>query len=156
MGLDRALYVDMKAWLPGHTLATVDRTSMAAGLEVREPLLDHRLVEFAAQLPDRLRLRGGEGKWLMKRAMRRHLPDDILYRPRQEAEPPLADWFRGPLAATARVLCAGSILSRTGWFNMSRLAALAEAHISGRADNSRVLWQLLMLDRSLSRLGMAS
>lgn len=155
-GLDRALYADLKAWLPGNTLTKVDRTSMAAGLEVREPLLDHRVVEFAAQLPERLRLRGREGKWLMKRAMRRHLPDDILYRPRQDMEPPLADWFRGPLAATARSVCGGSALSRTGWFNVSRLAALAEVHISGRADNSGLLWQLLMLDRALDRLGLAS
>ncbi|MET0589519.1 MAG: XrtA/PEP-CTERM system amidotransferase [Novosphingobium sp.] len=155
-GLDRALYADIKAWLPGHILTKADRASMAAGVEVREPLLDHRLVEFAAQLPDRLRVRGKEGKWLMKRAMRRHLPDDILFRPRQDFEPPLADWFRGPLAATARALCSGSILSRTGWFNMSRLETLAEAHVSGRADNSRLLWQLLMLDRSLSGLGVGS
>lgn len=155
-GLDRAQYVDLKASLPGDVLTKVDRTSMAAGLEVREPLLDHRLLEFAAQLPERLRVRGREGKWLMKRAMRRHLPDDVLYRPRQDLAPPLADWFRGPLAATARSLCTTSALSRTGWFNVSRLATLPEAHISGRSDNSGLLWQLLMLDRSLERLGLAS
>jgi asparagine synthase (glutamine-hydrolysing) len=155
-GLDRAQYADLKASLPGDVLTKVDRTSMAAGLEVREPLLDHRLVEFAAQLPERLRVRGREGKWLMKRAMRRHLPDDILYRPRQDLAPPLADWFRGPLAGVARSLCTTSALSRTGWFNAPRLAILAEAHIAGRSDNSGLLWQLLMLDRSLERLGLAT
>lgn len=155
-GLDRAQCADLKAWLPGNILTKVDRTSMAAGLEVREPMLDHRLVEFAAQLPERLRVQGKEGKWLMKRAMRRHLPHDILHRQRQDIGPPLADWFRGPLAATARLVCTTSTLSRTGWFNVPRLATLAEAHISGRSDNSALLWQLLMLDRSLDRLGLAN
>ena len=69
--LSRAQYADLKIWLPGDILTKVDRTSMAVSLEAREPLLDHRLVEFAARLPAELRLRGGAGKWLMKRALGR-------------------------------------------------------------------------------------
>jgi len=80
-GLDRAQYADLKVWLPGDILTKVDRTSMAVGLEAREPLLDHRLVEFAATLPEKMRLRGKQGKWLLKHTMRGHLPEDILYRP---------------------------------------------------------------------------
>ena len=152
-GLDRAQYADLKFWLPGDILTKVDRASMAVSLEAREPLLDHRLVEFAAALPERMRLRQGEGKWLMKRAMRRYLPDDVLYRPKQGFVTPIAQWFRGPLAATARGIGASAALARTGWFDAKRLGALAEAHISGRADHSRLLWQLHMLDRSLSGLG---
>jgi asparagine synthase (glutamine-hydrolysing) len=154
-GLDRAQYADLKASLPGDILTKIDRASMAASLEVREPLLDHRLVKFAAQLPERLRVQGGEGKWLLRRAMRRHLPDDVLCRPKQDLATPIADWLRGPLAATTRSVCSSSTLSRTGWFNIPRLTTLAEAHLSGRADNSRLLWQLLMLDRSLERLGLS-
>jgi asparagine synthase (glutamine-hydrolysing) len=152
-GLDRAQYADLKHWLPGDILTKVDRTSMAVGLEAREPLLDHRLVEFAASLPESLRVQGGQGKWLMKRTMRRMLPDHILYRPKQGFVTPIAQWLRGPLAGAARDIATSATLSRTGWFDSRRLSALAEAHIAGISDNSRLLWQLLMLDRSLVGLG---
>jgi asparagine synthase (glutamine-hydrolysing) len=152
-GLDRAQYADLKVWLPGDILTKVDRTSMAVSLEAREPLLDHRLIEFAATLPEAVRLRGGQGKWLMKRAMRRYLPDDVLYRPKQGFVTPIAQWFRGPLADAAAAIGSSAALARTGWFDAGRVAALAQAHRVGTSDNSRVLWQLLMLDRSLARLG---
>lgn len=151
-GLDRAQYADMKFWLPGDILTKVDRTSMAVSLEAREPLLDHRLVEFAASLPEGLRLRRGEGKWLLKKTMRRYLPGEILYRQKQGFVTPIAQWFRGPLAASARAIGTSATLARTGWFDGRRLNELAEAHIAGRADNGRLLWQLLMLDRSLEKL----
>jgi asparagine synthase (glutamine-hydrolysing) len=154
-GLDRAQYADLKFWLPGDILTKVDRASMAVGLEAREPLLDHRLIEFAASLPEALRVRRGQGKWLLKQTMRRYLPGEILYRPKQGFVTPIAQWFRGPLAGAARGIADSAALARTGWFNESRLRAIAEAHISGRSDYSRLLWQLLMLDRSLARLGLA-
>ncbi|HKT85384.1 MAG TPA: XrtA/PEP-CTERM system amidotransferase [Novosphingobium sp.] len=152
-GLDRAQYADLKFWLPGDILTKVDRTSMAVGLEAREPLLDHRLIEFAATLPEAMRVRGGQGKWLMKRTMRRFLPDDILYRPKQGFVTPIAQWFRGPLAERARNISASPSLAGTGWFDRRRLAGLAEAHLAGGADNSRLLWQLLMLERAFTTLG---
>jgi asparagine synthase (glutamine-hydrolysing) len=152
-GLDRAQYADLMFWLPGDILTKVDRTSMAVSLEAREPLLDHRLIEFAAALPEKLRIRGGQGKWLLKHAMERYLPRDVLYRPKQGFVTPIADWLRGPLASEARAIGRGAALARTGWFDSGRIAVLAEAHISGRSDHSRLLWQLLMLDRSMKRLG---
>ncbi|MEE4451087.1 XrtA/PEP-CTERM system amidotransferase [Novosphingobium resinovorum] len=152
-GLDRAQYADLKFWLPGDILTKVDRTSMAVSLEAREPLLDHRLIEFAASLPERMRVQRGQGKWLMKRAMRRYLPDDVLYRPKQGFVTPIAQWFRGPLAQTAREIAASAPLARTGWFDQRRLQALVEAHVAGTSDNSRLLWQLLMLDRAFTGLG---
>ncbi|WP_120715703.1 XrtA/PEP-CTERM system amidotransferase [Tsuneonella amylolytica] len=154
-GLDRAQYADLAFWLPGDILTKVDRTSMAVSLEAREPLLDHRLIEFAATLPEGMRIRGGQGKWLLKHAMERHLPRDVLYRPKQGFVTPIAAWLRGPLAGEARAIARGASLGRTGWFDADRVAALAEAHISGRSDHSRLLWQLLMLDKSLARLGVA-
>ncbi|MBU6268118.1 MAG: amidotransferase 1, exosortase A system-associated [Sphingomonadales bacterium] len=154
-GLDRAQYADLKFWLPGDILTKVDRASMAVSLEAREPLLDHRLIEFAATLPENLRVRHGQGKWLMKQAMRQQLPEDILFRPKQGFVTPIAHWFRGPLAGAARAIATSTALARTGWLDSTRIAAIADAHIAGRADNSRLLWQLLMLDRSLARLGLA-
>jgi asparagine synthase (glutamine-hydrolysing) len=153
-GLDRAQYADLKFWLPGGILTKVDRASMAVSLEAREPLLDHRLVEFAATLPESLRLRGRQGKWLLKHAMRGHLPDEVLYRPKQGFVTPIAQWFRGPLAGAAKSIGTSAALGRTGWFDPARLTALADAHLAGTADNSRMLWQLLMLDRSLVKLGL--
>jgi asparagine synthase (glutamine-hydrolysing) len=152
-GLDRAQYADLKFWLPGDILTKVDRTSMAVSLEAREPLLDHRLIEFAGTLPESLRIRRGQGKWLLKHAMERYLPHEVLYRPKQGFVTPIAHWLRGPLASEARAIARSAPLARTGWFDSNRISTMAEAHISGRSDHSRLLWQLMMLDKSLVSLG---
>ena len=151
-GLDRAQYADLKIWLPGDILTKVDRTSMSIGLEAREPLLDHRLVEFAATLPANMRLRSGEGKWLMKKAMEGHLPNDILYRQKMGFVSPISAWFRGPLAGEIEALMAKSLLVETGWFRMDILAKLAAEHRSGHGEHGRLLWQLVMLEKSLTRI----
>lgn len=151
-GLDRAQYADLKFWLPGDILTKTDRTSMAVGLEAREPLLDHRLVEFGARLSHGQRLRGTTGKWLVKHTMQRYLPDDILYRSKQGFVTPVSQWLRGPLASEARAVAASEVLVGSGWFARKALARLADDHISGRSDHGRVLWQLLMLERSLRQL----
>ncbi len=145
--LDRAQYADMKIWLPGDILTKVDRTSMAVSLEVREPLLDHRLVEFAAKLPASMRLRRGEGKWLMKRAMRGTLPDHILYRRKMGFVTPVSAWFRGPLSGEAQRLAG---LADTGWFDRATLEKVGADHIAGRRDHGRLLWQLAMFEKALA------
>jgi asparagine synthase (glutamine-hydrolysing) len=150
--LDRAQYADMKIALPGQILTKVDRMSMAASLEAREPLLDHHLVEFAATLPAKWRVHGGTGKYLMKKAMERSLPRDILYRPKMGFVTPVTSWFRGPLAQEARSLAASPTLAATGWFDMGAVGALVAAHQSGRSDHGRQIWQFFMLEKSLKRL----
>lgn len=150
--LDRAQYADMKIWLPGDILTKVDRTSMNVGLEAREPLLDYRLVEFAARLPVSLRLSGGEGKWLLKKTMEGHLPEDILYRPKMGFVTPISAWFKGPLAGEAADLATSSTLAETGWFDTATIAKAARDHKAGLADNGRLLWQLVMLEKSMKRL----
>jgi asparagine synthase (glutamine-hydrolysing) len=150
--LSRAQYADLKIWLPGDILTKVDRTSMAVSLEAREPLLDHRLVEFAARLPARMRLRGGSGKWLMKRALADRLPADILHRTKMGFVTPVSAWFRGPLSQEAAAIAHGSALAETGWFDSAAIARIAEDHRRGHSDHGRLLWQLLMLDKSLQRL----
>ncbi len=154
-GLDRAQYVDLKFWMPGDILTKVDRTSMAVSLEAREPLLDHRLVEFAAGLPHSARVKGRQGKWLLKHTMERFLPHDVLYRSKQGFVTPIADWLRGPLRAEALKVSSSGVLADTEWFSASHLKHLAEQHISGRSDHARLLWQLVMLDRSLRHLGVS-
>ena len=150
--LDRAQYADMKIWLPGDILTKVDRTSMNVSLEAREPLLDYKLIEFAARLPVSLRLSGGEGKWLLKKTMEGHLPDDILYRQKMGFVTPISAWFKGPLAAEAADLATSSTLAETGWFDSAIIAKAARDHKAGLADNGRLLWQLVMLEKSVKRL----
>lgn len=148
--IDRAQYADFQHWLPGDILTKTDRTSMAVGLEAREPLLDYRLVEFAASLPVSMRLRGGQGKWLMKRSMERYLPKDILYRPKMGFVTPIGAWFRGALADEAGRLAKSRVLAN--WFDPATVAKLAADHRAGRADHGRTLWQLVMLERSMQRM----
>jgi asparagine synthase (glutamine-hydrolysing) len=150
--LSRPQYADLKIWLPGDILTKVDRTSMAVSLEAREPLLDHRLVEYAARLAPSQRLRGGTGKWLMKEALARHLPPEILHRPKMGFVTPIAPWFRGPLADTAASIARSPALAELGWFDEAAIGRFAAAHRSGKADHGRLLWQLLMLDKSLQKL----
>ena len=152
-GLDQAQYADLKFWLPGDILTKVDRTSMAVSLEAREPLLDHRLIEFAATLPESSRIKGTQGKYLLKKTMERYLPEDILYRPKMGFVTPIAQWLRGPLADQARGIAKGGRLARTGWFNSGTLSQIADDHIAGRSDHGRLLWQLLMLDQSMKHIG---
>jgi asparagine synthase (glutamine-hydrolysing) len=150
--LSRAQYANLKLSLPADALARIDRSSMAVGLEARQPLLDHRLVEFAARIPPRLRVRQGTGKWLLKRALEPYLPKDMLYRPEHTAIAPLNAGFRTSLGHEAAALAFGSSLTTLGWFDPAAIGRIAADHRSGRADHGRLLWQLLMLDRSLQRL----
>ena len=150
--LDRAQYADLMIWLPGDILTKLDRMSMGVSLEARESLLDHRLVEFAATIPARLRVAGATGKAIMKRALEPHLPRDILYRPKMGFVTPISAWFRGPLAARAEALSRSERLGDTGWFDMDAIATLAQRHARGRSDHGRQLWQFLMLEQALERL----
>jgi asparagine synthase (glutamine-hydrolysing) len=149
-------YIDMKTYLVGDINTKVDRASMAHSLEVREPLMDHPLVEWLATLPSSLKLAGGESKLLLKRAMEPALPRDVLYRPKMGFAVPLARWFRGPLKQRMREAVLGERLSDTGWFERRALERLLEEHESEQRDHSAPLWSLLMFEAFLRRSGAAS
>lgn len=144
-------YLDYKTYLPGDILTKVDRASMAHGLEVRVPLLDHRLVEWLSGLPNGFKQRDGQGKWLLKKAMEPYLPHDVLYRRKQGFAVPLSKWFRGPLRARLHDALLGGGLADTGWFTRRGLTRLLEEHDRGIRDRSQALWSLLMLDAFLRR-----
>jgi asparagine synthase (glutamine-hydrolysing) len=149
-------YLDMKTYLVGDILTKVDRASMAHALEVRVPLLDHKLVEWISGLPAGLKLRGGEGKYVFKKALEAYLPDDILYRDKMGFSVPLANWFRGPLRKRVSDALLGDTLANTGMFNKSFLQEMLDHHQSGRRDYSAPLWTLLMFEaflRNLDRTG---
>jgi asparagine synthase (glutamine-hydrolysing) len=141
--LSRIQYVDMKTYLPGDILTKVDRASMAHSLEVRIPLLDHKLAEWVSGLPPDLRLRGGEGKYLLKRAMRPYLPDDLLYRRKMGFAVPLSRWFRGPLREVVRRDVLGDELADAGIIDREFARRLVDEHQSGARDHSAALWTLL-------------
>jgi asparagine synthase (glutamine-hydrolysing) len=149
-------YLDMKTYLPGDILTKVDRASMAHALEVRVPILDHKLVEWISGLPPDLKLHGGEGKYIFKKAMEPHLPQDILYRRKRGFAVPVANWFRGPLRERMRAQVLGQNMADSGVFDMSYLETLVEQHVSGARDHSPALWALLMFDGFLRRSGAAA
>ncbi len=142
-------YLDLKTYLVGDINTKVDRASMAHSLEVREPLMDHELVEWMATLSSSLKVRGQEGKFLLKKALEPSLPQDILYRPKMGFAVPLARWFRGPLRERVREAVLGSRLAETGWFNQKYLQHLVDAHQSGARDYSSPLWTVLMFEAFL-------
>ena len=142
-------YLDLKTYLVGDINTKVDRASMAHSLEVREPLMDHPLVEWLASLPPAFKVRNGEGKYLLKKALEPHLPAEILYRPKMGFAVPLARWFRGPLRQSVRDAVLGPVLADTGWFNAAYLRRLVDDHQSGRRDYSAPLWTALMFESFL-------
>ncbi len=155
-GTDDALaliqYLDYKTYLVGDINTKVDRASMAHSLEVREPLMDHELVEWLATLPTSHKIQGQEGKYLFKKAMEPHLPNDVLYRPKMGFSVPLARWFRGPLRQRVQDVLQGERLRSTGWFNNAYLEHLVQAHQSGARDYSAPIWTILMFEAFLRQV----
>ena len=143
-------YLDMKTYLVGDILTKVDRASMAHALEVRVPFLDHPLTEWVSGLPSEWKLRGQEGKYLLKKSLEPHLPNDVLYRDKMGFGVPLAKWFRGPLKdRLRRDLLESGGLAATGLFNQRYLARLVDEHQSGMRDHSAPLWTLLMFQATV-------
>ena len=142
-------YVDLHTYLVGDINTKVDRASMAHSLEVREPLMDHELVEWLASLPSSLKIRNGESKYVLKKAMEPYLPSDIMYRPKMGFAVPLARWLRGPLRARVRETLLGTQMAESGIFNSATIRRLVEQHESGARDHSTPIWTLLMFDAFL-------
>jgi len=139
-------YLVLKTRLVGDINTKVDRVCMAHSLEVRETLMDHPLVEWLATLPSSCKLRGGQGKYLLKHGLEPYLPSEVIYRPKQGFAVPLAEWFRGPLRDRVAESILGPRLAETGVFNDRYLRHLVDAHSAGARDYSAPLWTLLMFD----------
>ena len=142
-------YLDLKTYLIGDINTKVDRASMAHSLEVREPLMDHKLIEWLATLSSSHKVRGQEGKYLLKKTMEPYLPNDVLYRPKMGFSVPLARWFRGQLKARVQESVLGSRLADTGYFNRSYLEELVRDHNNGNRDYSASIWTILMFEAFL-------
>jgi asparagine synthase (glutamine-hydrolysing) len=140
-----AIAADVAVRLPDRYLVKVDRASMAHGLEVRPPFLDHELLELAARIPSNLKVRGGRPKWILKRAGRTLLPGEIARRGKQGFDMPIGEWLRGPLRplVEARLLTSGSPVADL--IDRGTVARLFESHRAGRVDGRHPLWALLVL-----------
>jgi asparagine synthase (glutamine-hydrolysing) len=150
--ISRIQYADLKTYLPGDILTKVDRASMAHSLEVRVPILDHPFVEWAATVPAKLKLKGGTGKYVFKKALEPLLPNDVLYRDKMGFAVPLAGWFRGPLRDKLRDSLTGRSLDETGMFDRRYITTLLDEHQSGVRDHATVLWSLLMFESFLRQV----
>jgi asparagine synthase (glutamine-hydrolysing) len=138
-------YGDLQNYLPLDVLTKVDRMTMAHSIEARPPLLDHKLVEFAATIPPRLQLRGGTTKVLFKQAMRGVLPDDIIDRPKQGFAVPVAQWLRGPLRDYTRDLLLSASCRQRGVLNPASVERVLALHQSGR-DLDLQIWTMVSLE----------
>jgi asparagine synthase (glutamine-hydrolysing) len=141
--LSRMLYVDTKLWLPDDLLARGDKTSMAASLEARVPLLDHTLVEFAATLPPNLKVHRLARKYILKKAAQPLLPPEILQRKKQGFPTPVSVWFRTAARPFIRDLLSPAAVRRRGLFRPELVTRLLDEHERGVADHGRLLWGLL-------------
>lgn len=139
------MYCDMASYLVGDILVKLDRATMAASLEARSPFLDHRVVEFAWRLPTALKVRNGQGKWILRQVLRRYLPEYLFERPKQGFNVPIGFWLRGPLREWAQGLLDMRRIRDDGLIDSRSVQACWQEHLTGQRDRSRYLWSVLMV-----------
>ena len=150
--LSRMQYTDLMTWLPGRMLVKTDRASMAHGLEVRPPLLDHRLVEWAGQLPASFKLQNGARKRVLKQAFEPRLGHAYLNRPKKGFDAPIVTWLRSDTRNPLDRLANSSHWRDCGFLNAAVIDRMSLAHRSGRANYAQELWSVIMFDAFLANV----
>ena len=141
---ERMMLLDALTYLPDDILVKVDRAAMAASLETRVPMIDHRVFEFAQRLPRDYKIRDGQGKWLLRQLLYRHVPRQMVDRPKKGFSVPLGAWLRGPLKDWASSLLDPAVLRQQGLFHAEPIVRKWQEHQSGKRDWSTHLWSILM------------
>ena len=153
--LSKILYTDIKTYMTGDILVKVDRMSMANSLEVRAPILDYQVAEFAATLPSSQKYRDGEKKYLLKEVFKPFIPDSLLYRKKMGFSTPLDEWFRGELKALSKSRLVGAQRGLNDVFESGVINKLWEEHQTRKADHGIVLWSMLMYQMWFERYALA-
>ncbi len=138
------MYWDTLSYLNGDILTKVDRASMAVSLELRAPLLDKRIYEYAWRLPMEYKIRDGKGKWLLRQVLKNHVPDELFERPKQGFSVPVADWLRGELRDWAQDLLDEKTLREQGLLDYMQIKAMWDEHQKGKGNHANKLWSVLM------------
>jgi len=136
--------MDAQTYMTDDILVKVDRAAMANSLETRVPMLDHRVIELAWRMPLSLKIRNGKGKWLLREVLYRHVPREMIERPKKGFSIPLASWLRGSLREWAESLLDSQRLHREGYFEAAPIRRKWQEHLSGERDHARLLWSVLM------------
>jgi len=142
--LSGLMRIDQRTYLPDAMMTKADRAGMAAGLEVRVPLLDTRIVKYTSSLPEELKYRGGAGKYLLKRLLSRYVPPGLFQRPKMGFGVPIERWFRGELKALLLDYLSPERLKKEGLFDHGLVEEKIKEHLSGRVNHHYRLWALLM------------
>ncbi len=142
--IDQAMYSDLTWYLPDDNLVKVDRASMRVGLEVRAPLLDARVVEFAWSLPRSMKINDGKGKWILRQVLSRYVPPALTERPKMGFSVPIGEWLRGELRPWAEDLLDEAGLREEGFLDADRVRRQWSEHLAGKSDYSLSLWAVLM------------
>jgi asparagine synthase (glutamine-hydrolysing) len=145
--LNRQLYTDLQVYLADDIMVKVDRMSMATSLETRSPFLDVDVMELAFSMPGHLKIRHGERKYVLKRAMRDLLPESILTRPKEGFSIPMKSWLRREWAPMMQDLLGPDRVSRRGWFEPAEVARRVDEHKAGTSNHAHQLFSLMVLER---------